>query len=148
MNTPWYDYFSDGSCNIFYFAGSGNGRIDKILIFTQMEDPDAYSIALGNLWLDGSIDVHETAGDGDTVAILSTVAKAIAFFLADHPQAAIIIEGTTPARVRLYQMAIVCELDDLGKYFDIHGFDGSDREIFQPGRNYLSFTISLKKVDL
>ncbi|MDR6804310.1 hypothetical protein J2Y45_001579 [Dyadobacter sp. BE34] len=144
MNTPWYDYFSDGFCKIFYFAGSGNGRIDKIVIFTQMQEPDAYSITLGNLRLDGSIDVHGTAGDGDAAEILSTVAKVIAFFLVDHPQAAIFIEGTTAARVRLYQMAIVRELDDLGKYFDIHGFDGSDMEIFQPGRNYLSFTISLK----
>jgi hypothetical protein len=144
MNTPWYDYLPDSSGDIFYFASSGDAKIDKVVVFTQMDDPDTYGVALGNLRSDGSIDVDGQGDRGDTVAVLSMVAKAIAFFLTDHPEAGIVIEGTTSARARLYQMAIVRELDDLGKYFDVYGFDGRNKEIFQHGSKYLSFTITLK----
>lgn len=144
MNTPWYDYLPDSFGSMFYFASSGDGNINKVVVFTSMEDPDTYAVALGNLRDDGSIDVHGQDGNEDAVAVLSTVAKAMAFFLADHPEAWVVIEGTTPARARLYRRAIAQELDDLGGYFDIYGFDGTNQEIFQPGRNCLSFTISLK----
>jgi hypothetical protein len=144
MNTPWYDYLPDSSGNMFYFASYGDGNINKVLIFSYLDDPDIYRITMGNLRVDGSIDVHGMGDTGDPASVLSTVAKAIAFFLADYPEAEVFIEGTTAARSRLYQMAIVRELDDLGKYFDIYGFDGNHEEIFQPGKNYRSFTISLK----
>ena len=144
MNTPWYDYLSDGYDRMFYFSGWESMNMNKVLLFKYLDDPEVYEIILGNLRTDGSIDV-ERAGDYDHAdTVLSTVAKAIAFFLADRPEAEIFIEGTTPTRTRLFQMAIVRELDDLGQYFDVYGFTDGREEIFQSGRNYQAFTISLK----
>lgn len=144
MDTPWYDYFPDYFGRMFYFASSADGKIDKVLLFKHLDDPEVFEITLGNLRTDGSIDVDGSGDHGDAALVLSTVAKAIEFFLSDHPEAEIFIEGTTPGRTRLYQMAIVRELDDLGRYFDVSGFTGSREEFFQSGRNYQSFTISLK----
>lgn len=144
MNTPWYDNLPDSSDRIFYFSGSRDNAIDKVLLFKCLDDSGIYEIVLGNLRTDGSIDVDGTGDHADAATVLSTVAKIIAFFLSDHPEAEIFIVGTTPARTRLYQMAIVRELDDLGQYFDICGYTGGDEEIFQSGRTYQSFTISLK----
>jgi len=145
MNTPWYDYLPDGFGNIFYFSGCGNKNIDKVLLFKYLDDPEVYEIILGSLRGDGSIDVEGSGDNGDAATILFTVAKAIAFFLSDHPRAEVFIEGTTQARTRLYQMAIARELDDLGDYFDIRGLTDDHEELFQLGRNYQAFTISLKK---
>ncbi|SDF79660.1 hypothetical protein SAMN04487996_112220 [Dyadobacter soli] len=144
MNTPWYDYLPDSSGRMFYFSSSGDKKIDKVLFFNYLHDPEVFEIVLGNLRTDGSVDVDGTGDQRDAAAVLSTVAKCIAFFLSDHPDAEIFIEGSTPARTRLYQMAIVRELKDLGQYFDIYGFTGNCQEIFQSGRNYRSFIISLK----
>ncbi|SEI38829.1 hypothetical protein SAMN05216327_101142 [Dyadobacter sp. SG02] len=144
MNTAWYDYIPDSDGDIFYFASSEDSKIDKIVVFTQMNDPDSYAVVLGNLRDDGSIDVDERGDNGDTTAVLSTVSKAIAFFLSDRPEASVVIEASTSARARLYQMAILRESVDLGQYFDIYGFNGRCKEIFQPGQNYLSFIISIK----
>lgn len=144
MDTTWYDYIFDGFGRTFFFSGSGDGEIDKVLIFNYLYESGAYEITLGDLRIDGSIDVDGKGDGGDAATILSTVAKAITFFFSDYPEEEIFIEGTTAARTRLYQMAIVRELNDLGRYFDIYGFDGSEEELFRPGRNYRSFTISLK----
>lgn len=82
MNTPWYDYLPDSFGRMFYFVGSGDGDVNRVLIFSYLANPDIYTVTMG--------------------------------------------------------------LDDLGTYFDIYGFDGNSEEIFQPGKNYRSFTISLK----
>lgn len=86
MNTPWYYYLPDGSGRMFYFSGSGDKKMDKVLLFKHVDDPEVYEIILGNLRTDGSIDVDGSGDHGDAAAVLSTVAKAIAFFLSDHPR--------------------------------------------------------------
>lgn len=118
--------------------------MDKIVLFVPTAIPDSYTVILGDLQNDGSVDVVGTSGNGNTELILATVAKAIAFFLSDHPEAEVLIEGSTQARTRLYQIAIVRELRDIGSYFDIYGLTTDGYEVFQQGRSYLSFTVSIK----
>ncbi len=118
--------------------------MDKIILFSPASYPDSYSVLLGDLQYDGSIDVNRRGGRNNAEFVLSTVAKAIAFFLSDFPEAEIIIEGNTPARTRLYQIAIAREIDDLGRYFEIYGLGDDGLETFQKGRTYQGFVITIK----
>lgn len=118
--------------------------MDKVVLFLPTAIPNSYAVVLGDLQNDGSIDVDCTSNSGNTKFILTTIAKAIAFFLSDRPLAEVMIEGTTQARTRLYQIAIVRELKDIGNYFDIYGLTADGYEIFQLGRSYRSFTVSIK----
>jgi hypothetical protein len=144
MDDTLYECLFERLGQMFTFKSTGKQTIFKIVLFNPTTEPNIYSVTLGNLQDDASIDVSAKDGNGDGEFVLSTVAKAIAFFLSDYPEASIIIEGTTPIRTRLFQIAISRELDDLGTYFDIRGLDGTKLEIFQPGKTYQGFVISLK----
>lgn len=122
----------------------GNKVMDKIVLFVPTAISDSYTVVLGDLQSDGSIDVAGTSGKANAEFVLSTVAKAIAFFLSDRPEAEVLIEGSTFARTRLYQIAIARELQDLGNYFDIYGVTNEGLEIFQQGRVYGSFTVTVR----
>lgn len=144
MDRLFYQYLFDNSGQIFSFSSIGNKVMDKIVLFVPTAIPDSYTVILGDLQNDGSVDVAATSGNGNTELILATVAKAIAFFLSDHPEAEVLIEGSTHARTRLYQIAIVRELRDIGSYLDIYGLTADGYEVFQQGRSYLSFAESIK----
>lgn len=144
MDRSLYQYIFDNSGRIFSFSSTGGREMDKVVLFIPTAYSDCYSITLGDLQIDGSIDVNERGGSYNAEFVLSTVAKVIAFFLSDFPGAEVIIEGSTPARTRLYQIAISREMDDLGRYFDVYGVDGDTVEIFRKGRMYRSFAITVK----
>ncbi|PSL27374.1 DUF6934 family protein [Dyadobacter jiangsuensis] len=144
MDRLLYQYLLDNSGRMFSFSSAGDKVMDKVVLFTPMETQDSYAVILGDLQNDGSIDLDITSSDGNTELVLTTVAKDIMFFLSDHPKAEVLIKGSTQARTRLYQMAIVRELSDIGRYFDIHGLTTDGLEVFQQGRNYWGFTISIK----
>lgn len=118
--------------------------MDKIVLFTPTAFINSYSIILGDIAWDGSIDINRKNDRNNAEFVLSTVAKTIAFFLSDFPEAEIIIEGSTLSRTRLYQLAIRRGMDDLGRYFDIYGMDGDNLEIFQKGKMYRSFVVTVK----
>lgn len=144
MDRLLYQYLFDNSGQMFGFSSRGDKVLDKIVLFAPTEIQDSYAVIIGDLQNDGSIDMDGISGSGSTEFVLATVAKAIAFFLSDHPEAEVLIKGTTQARTRLYQMAIVRETRDIGGYFDIYGLTADGYEIFQQGRSYWSFTVSIK----
>lgn len=144
MDRSLYQYVLDNSGRIFSFSSARDKVMDKIILFSPASYPDSYSVLLGDLQYDGSIDVNRRGGRNNAEFVLSTVAKAIAFFLSDFPEAEIIIEGNTPARTRLYQIAIAREIDDLGRYFEIYGLGDDGLETFQKGRTYQGFVITIK----
>jgi hypothetical protein len=104
MDDTLYECLFERLGQMFTFKSTGKQTIFKIVLFNPTTEPNIYSVTLGNLQDDASIDVSAKDGNGDGEFVLSTVAKAIAFFLSDYPEASIIIEGTTPIRTRLFQI--------------------------------------------
>lgn len=145
MHTQSYEYLSDSSCRIFRFTSSGRRNIDKIVVFNSIEPPGCYSLLLGDLAGDGSIDVSGKSNNGDAEIVLSTVAKIIDCFLSQYQGSKIYFEGSTSARTRLYQIAIAKQLPDLITSFNIQGFDNGELRDFQPGRSYQGFVVSRRK---
>lgn len=145
MNTPSYDCLPDRTCHVFTFVSRGERIIEKIVVFSLTTPPNDYSVVLGDLYADGSIDVNSKSNNGDAYKVLSTVVKVICSFLVRYPDAKISIEGSSRARIRLYQIAIARELPALFSQFVIYGFREGNFEIFEIGKSYQSFLISLRK---
>jgi hypothetical protein len=76
--------------------------------------------------------------------VLATVASTVIAFTNRFPAVRILIEGSTIARTRLYQMAITVHLEEISQDFDIQGFINGHWEIFHRGRNYSAFLIARK----
>jgi hypothetical protein len=105
-----------------------------------MLEPGFYNLAFGD-WneefhiLDDSVRTNN--GDGDKV--LATVAFTALDFTYQFPNALLLIEGSTPARTRLYQMSIASNLSEINKVFNIQGFHLQKWAPFMQGRNYERF---------
>lgn len=100
---------------------------------------------MGELNSDGSIDLDARSDNGDVEEVLSTVAKALLFFLSDHAEAQVVVEASSDSRARLYQIAIKRELADLGDYLVAYGVDNENPEVLQNGKNCKKFVISLRE---
>ena len=145
MNEAFYESILNGKRLMFWFTSIGKDSIIKVIQFKPTEEPDIYEIALGDLNSDGSIDLDKRSDNGDTEEVLSTVAKALLFFLSDHMEAQVVIEASSDSRAPLYQIAIKRGLDDLGEYLVAYGFDNEKPEVLQSGKNYKKFVISLRE---
>ncbi len=144
MNAAFYESIMNGKQGMFWFTSMGKASIIKVILFRPTSEPNTYEMLLGDLNPDGSIDLEMRSNNDDTEKVLSVAAKSIAFFLSDHPEATVVIEASTDARTRLYQITIGREMEDLGEYVEVCGFDGDNLEVFQSGRNYKKFIASLR----
>jgi len=145
MNAAFYETEWYSECLMFWFTSTGKESIIKVILFKLTEEFDVYEIALGDLNSDGSIDLDARSDNGDTEEVLSTVAKAVLFFLSDHIEAQVVIEASSDSRARLYQTAIKKEMTDLGNYLVIYGFENENPEILRSDKNYKKFVISLRE---
>ena len=143
--TPFFESIYEDPRHMFWFTSVGKETIVKVVLFRPTDQWDTYEMVLGDLNPDGSIDVEMRSNNGDTEFVLSTAAKAVMFFLSDHLDAQIVIEATTSARARLYQITIKKEVEILGDYFDIYGCNDQGLEQLQSGKNYLKFIVMLRK---
>jgi hypothetical protein len=106
---------------------------------------DLYNLGFGD-WIEESRDIDDPSrtNNGDRDKVLFTVASTAVAFINHFPNVRIIIEGSTNARTRLYQMGIGLNLEAICKDFDIQGFTGQNWEPFRRGRNYKTFLIARK----
>lgn len=144
MNDAFYESLLNGQHVVFWFTSTGRESVIKAILFRSTCESDTYEMLLGDLNPDGSIDVEMRSNNGDTEKVLSIAAKSIAFFLSDHLDAKVVIEASSESRMRLYQIAIRREMEDLGKYLDVYGFDGENLEAFRSGKSYKKFIVSLR----
>jgi hypothetical protein len=63
-----------------------------------------------------------------------------------NPQVKILIQGSTKARTRLYQIAINKYFNEVEHKFTIWGFIEDDIELFMNGKNYDGFVVEIKKI--
>lgn len=92
-----YSFFSEGS----------NGKIRKAVFYTQIHT-NLFNLGFGD-WNEELQDIDDSSrsNNGDRDKVLATVASTALAFTDHYQNALIFIEGSTPARTRLYQWALL-----------------------------------------
>ena len=133
----------------FQFTSIGpKGAIQKVVQFTQTDNPDIYNIVLGNLLDHGAIDYTTTNDNKDWNAILATVKASVYEFTSQYPGKSVFYKGNTLERTRLYRMVLTHHFDELSNDFEIFGVLGQGigffAESFVPGKEYFGFLLKRK----
>ena len=104
-----------------------------------------YNLAFGDRHPDtGRIDDTAISDNRDSDRILATVVASVYAFTQIHPEAWIYATGNTPARTRLYRMAISRYLQEGRKDFIIYGQLGKQWEPFVKSKDYEAFVAKRK----
>jgi hypothetical protein len=129
-----YEFFSEGPA----------GRIRKVISYDPIGE-NLYNLAFGD-WNQQQkrADDSTRSNNGDRDKILYTVGYTTLGFLNLFPESHIFIQGSTPARTRLYQMRIAENIEIISEAFHVIGFIEEVWEAFRPRRNYESFLIKRK----
>ncbi len=133
----------------FEFISEGpKGRILKSVDYSKIRIKcfkNAYNFAFGDKKMNSEeIDDLVVTNNQDLEKVLATVVNTVVIFTKRRPKAHIFIVGSTPARIRLYQMVISKYIDELSELFDIKGFTPSKLLSYQKNINYLAFLITRK----
>jgi len=140
MNLDNYEYNTGNSQLDYEFESIGpNGTIKKVVRFSPIGE-NIYNLGFGDLdEKNGEISDFVVSDNKDTDKVLATVATITYNFTGVFPGAAIYIQGTTPARTRLYQMKISEQWESIGALFEVHGLKHGHWYLFQKRVNYEAF---------
>jgi hypothetical protein len=84
------------------------------------------------------------SNNGDWEIVLHTVADAIHDFATRNPLAILLVKGSTPSRVRLYQMGIAAFWPVIREHYEVLGYCDDQWFPFQGGMNFKEFVIYKK----
>lgn len=145
MDLERYNVKSDDGGFSFEFLSEGpKGIIKKIIEYQHFEN-GVFNLAFGDLdEASGKLIDYSRSKNGDRDKILSTIASTVDDFLNQHPTAVVVAKGITPAKTRLYQMAINKHRREIDKKFDVMGYYQNKWEFLMPDKNYGAFLIRLK----
>jgi hypothetical protein len=145
MNRPKYPIFASEEKHEYgLFCEGPMGKIRKVVRYDKIGN-DLFNLGFGdwNEELNGINDSNR-GNNGDSDKVLNTVASTAIVFTDQFPNAQLFVEGSTPARTRLYQMGVAHNLLEINQIFEIKGFRKEQWEIFQHGWNYEAFLIRRK----
>jgi hypothetical protein len=146
MELERYPYFTNDFKDYVFFSEGPKGRIKKIIKFTKIQDfPDVYNLGFGDEQ-PGTEKINDwvVTNSEDRDIVLATVANTIIQFINHYGDYLIYIQGSTPARTRLYQMTISLCLDEVLVDFDLFGSKKGIFERFQKNVNYDAFLVKRK----
>jgi len=143
-----YDYVRKRTYKEYYFYSEGpKGQIRKIVRFYLMShNPPIYNLVLGD-WSEklNDIDSNAVSNNGDTDKIFATIAAIVVDFTDIFWNAAIHIEGNSPARTRRYQIGINKFMHEIEKTFNAYGVIGDRLEPFRKNVSYDAFVFERKE---
>lgn len=147
MKYDVYPAIAGDEYNTFEFTSVGpRGNILKRVLFAATEYPEVFNLAFGDVH-SNRVDVSDNiiTDNGDRNKTLSTIAKIIDTYTSVYPNRWVYLRGSTPARTRLYQMAIGLNYKELNKTYMTYGFlDEEKLEPFEKGKTFLAFLIKKK----
>ena len=146
MKLDRYELKAGRNLTTFEFLSEGpKGRIVKLIQFQQMNLPNLYNLAFGDLNpLTGKLNDEIITNNEDSEKVLATVVSAIYAFFGYHPNAWVYATGSTASRTRLYRMGINKYFDIVDEDFDIMGEHKNEWEWYQKGKNYQAFAVHRK----
>ncbi|HZY82359.1 MAG TPA: hypothetical protein VFE50_22695 [Cyclobacteriaceae bacterium] len=139
-----YDIESPEPFLVFEFKSEGpKGVISKQVRFEMIPGLDnVFNLGFGDLKSSGEINDIVVTDNNDGEKVLATVASAIFMFFDSHPESMVHIEGSTPARIRLYQMRIARHLAEVRDEFHVVGYTNGSWHPFERGINFSAFLVS------
>jgi hypothetical protein len=145
MNKSYQTYKSEFNTDIRYFFDSigPKGKISKVVELTH-QGKNHYSLALGNLNDDGTIDDIKASNNSDMRLIIETVGYCVEDFFESYPNAIVSIEGNTTAKMYLYHKLITRYLELISPKYEVLGFFNQKLEPFQKDKIYSDIVVSLK----
>lgn len=143
MKLDRYELKAGRNLTTFEFLSEGpKGHITKLVQFQQMNLPNLYNLAFGDLNpLTGQLDDKVITDNGDSKKVLATVVAAVYAFAGQYPEAWIYATGSTATRTRLYRMGINKYFDIVEEDFDIMGEHQSEWEWYEKGKEYQAFAV-------
>jgi hypothetical protein len=134
------------NATLFEFISTGpKGQFKKGIQFVPTKVENVFNLAFGDLRADNSIDDNVINDNKDRTKILVTVANAVFNFTKRYPGRYVYFTGSTPARNRLYRIAITINLEELSKIFSIWGLlEHNNFEPFEKHRTYTAFLAKRK----
>ncbi|WP_375418284.1 DUF6934 family protein [uncultured Hymenobacter sp.] len=147
MDKPFYSFQRLGPNALYFeFVSEGPNPVRKLVLYSQTDVADLYSLSLADVNEYGQPDFLSVSNNGDLEQIMATVAQTMLAFFAEHPTATVAFTGSTPARTRLYQVVLAREVRAASTNFIILGLHGTDLEPFVPNRTYDGFVVRLPLV--
>lgn len=135
-----YQYTADKTFMVYSFLSNGPcGPIQKIATFTSIGE-NIYNFGFGD-YDTQSNNISDTAvsNNKDVDIIMGTVGSIIYDFTNIFPKALIFIQGSTPARTRLYQVNLNKHCERIDPLYEIWGLLKKEWVPFQKGINYEAF---------
>ena len=114
MNESAYP-FEEGPLEYTYRFESVSEQavIQKVVIFTKIEQSGVFNLALVDELPDGLLSDTVVSNNDDMVTVLATVFQITADFLNRFPDVSVYFSGSDTRRIRLYRVAISRELENL-----------------------------------
>lgn len=146
MNLPHYNSTTADFKEYEFLSVGPKGKIKKLVSFTKFhDDPVMYNLAFGDADPDtGLINDLVTSNNNDRDIVLATVANTINKFCDHYGDHLIFATESTPARTRLYQMAINKLLEEIKLDFNIYGIINGEILEFNHNVIYESFLVKRK----
>ncbi len=147
MKIPRYALRADQTFMVFEFVSLGpNGAIKKHIEFAKLAwAEDVYNLGFGDVKAEsGEIDDLAVSNNGDVQKVLATVVGAIYEFTNRYPNIWVFAEASTPARLRLYRMAIAKHWVEVTKDFRLFGLRDDHWEEFNQTAPYLALLAQRK----
>ena len=124
---------------------SDSKRIRKAIEYIKIRQyPSIYSLSMGDIKEDGSIDLYVVSNNNDTQKVFFTIFQTMLVFFDEYPDSKILFYGSTPNRTRLYQIQISKFLSEVEHFFQIWGIVDGIQERFVKNKNYQAFLIGLE----
>jgi hypothetical protein len=146
MYLPKYPLDAAQDFSMFRFVSNGKAdHIYKLIRFSPTSHDDIVNLSFGdNEGGNDALNDRATSGNGDMPLVLATVAASIYVFTRENPHLWVFLTGSTPARTRLYRMAISNYWSDIEKDFEVRALKPEGWEPFEKGKNYEGFAVKKK----
>lgn len=145
MTLAKYPVTTDHNHSTYEFLSEGpKGTVKKVVFYQEIEQ-GVFNIAFGD-WDEEKQGINDNirSNNNDRDKVLATVGSTIIDFLKNHPGVTLFARGSTPARTRLYQMAIVSNWREIKQLFEVVGFVNGNWEVFTENTNYEQFALRAK----
>ncbi|MGL5891928.1 MAG: DUF6934 family protein [Bacteroidia bacterium] len=148
MNLPNYQLQASPDLSVFKFESDAQcGSLNKLIKFTPTDAEEVVNLSFGDYDEHcGKLNDNAASGNGNPALVLATVAAAVYIFTAENPDTWVYLTGSTPARTRLYRMAISNHLIELENDFEVIGLSEKGWGYFVKGREYFGFAV--KRLDI
>lgn len=143
MQYPSYSFQQHPGISEFFFESVGpKGVIQKAVLITPTERNDVFNLALVDYDpTSETLDDTPVSDNGDMAKVLATVFQIIRQYLINNPSHCIYFQGNSPARNRVYRMAINKAIKELCLYFTMFGLKDHGWEAFTSSQPYKAYLI-------